>query len=66
MRGQTSVTTALLVAAFLATAAIALEVGEAAPGFQLPGSDGETYRLEDYRGKSAVVIAWFPKAFTGG
>ncbi|MFC2173398.1 hypothetical protein ACFLU6_12305 [Acidobacteriota bacterium] len=32
----------------------------------LEGSDGKTYRLEDYRGEKAVVLAWFPKAFTGG
>jgi peroxiredoxin len=44
----------------------ALAVGAAAPAFSLPGSDGKTYRLEDYAGKQAVVIAWFPKAFTGG
>jgi thioredoxin-dependent peroxiredoxin len=29
-------------------------------------SDGRSYRLVDYRDRSAVVIAWFPKAFTGG
>lgn len=43
-----------------------LKAGDEAPGFNLPGSDGKTYRLSDYRGKSAVVLAWFPKAFTGG
>ncbi len=43
-----------------------LEVGTVAPPFSLPGSDGKTYSLEDYAGKQAVVIAWFPKAFTGG
>ena len=40
--------------------------GEAAPAFKLAGSDGKTYSLEDFQGKQAVVIAWFPKAFTGG
>jgi len=45
---------------------VKLEIGAAAPPFSLPGSDGETHRLEDYVGKKAVVIAWFPKAFTGG
>lgn len=44
----------------------ALAVGQAAPGFNLPGSDGKTYNLKDYAGKSAVVLAWFPKAFTAG
>jgi len=43
-----------------------LAVGAPAPSFSLPGSDGKTYRLEDFVGKQAVVIAWFPKAFTGG
>jgi len=41
-------------------------VGEEAPAFELPGSDGNTYSLSDYRGKRVVVLAWFPKAFTGG
>jgi peroxiredoxin Q/BCP len=39
--------------------------GDAAPAFELPGSDGKTHRLADYAGKT-VVLAWFPKAFTGG
>jgi len=44
----------------------ALNVGDVAPAFDLPGSDGRTHRLADYAGRSAVVLAWFPKAFTGG
>lgn len=43
-----------------------LAVGDMAPDFSLPGSDGNTYSLSDYRGKQAVVIAWFPKAYTSG
>ena len=42
-----------------------LKVGDPAPAFELPGSDGKTYTLAKLQGK-AVVIAWFPKAFTGG
>jgi peroxiredoxin Q/BCP len=42
------------------------EAGDPAPSFTLPGSDGKTYSLADYQGKKAVVVAWFPKAFTGG
>ena len=43
-----------------------LKVGDMAPNFSLRGSDGRTHTLAEYRGKSAVVLAWFPKAFTGG
>jgi len=43
-----------------------LKVGDPAPNFTLQASDGKTYTLADYRGKQAVVIAWFPKAYTSG
>src|SRR5919109_289266 len=43
-----------------------LKVGDPAPDFSLQASDGKTYKLSDFKGKQAVVIAWFPKAFTGG
>ncbi len=42
-----------------------LSEGDAAPGFALIGSDGQTHRLADHEGRT-VVLAWFPKAFTGG
>jgi cytochrome oxidase Cu insertion factor (SCO1/SenC/PrrC family) len=42
-----------------------LKVGDRAPDFSLPGSDGKTHKLSDYKGRT-VVLAWFPKAFTGG
>jgi peroxiredoxin len=45
--------------------AMVVNVGDAAPAFSLAGSDGKTHKLSDYKGK-AVVLAWFPKAFTGG
>jgi peroxiredoxin Q/BCP len=41
-------------------------VGDLAPDFALQGSDGEVHRLSDLRGERAVVLAWFPKAFTSG
>lgn len=56
---------ALLVGS-LPTIAVALEVGEPAPDFELPASDGRTYRLSDFEGKSSVILAWFPRAFTSG
>jgi peroxiredoxin Q/BCP len=48
-----------------AIASVVLRAGDVAPPFTLAASDGVTYRLSDFRGR-AVVIAWFPKAFTGG
>jgi thioredoxin-dependent peroxiredoxin len=44
---------------------ISLGPGDAAPDFVLEASDGRRYRLHDLRGR-VVVLAWFPKAFTGG
>jgi peroxiredoxin Q/BCP len=46
--------------------AVELKVGEKAPNFKLQGSDGKTHNLADFVGKQAVVLAWFPAAFTGG
>jgi thioredoxin-dependent peroxiredoxin len=46
--------------------AMELKVGDLAPDFTLQASDGKTYHLADFRGKRAVVLAWFPKAFTSG
>jgi hypothetical protein len=43
------------------SAGIALNVGDAAPVFTLQASDGQTYTLTDFRGKQAVVLAWFPE-----
>lgn len=43
-----------------------LAAGDAAPAFSLPGSDGKTHTLAEHAGKRVVVLAWFPKAFTGG
>jgi thioredoxin-dependent peroxiredoxin len=58
---------------FLLCAAVAraqspgeLKPGDPAPAFSLPGSDGKTYTLAEFKGKMPVVLAWFPKAFTGG
>jgi peroxiredoxin Q/BCP len=55
-----------VVSVSLGTLAAALEVGEMAPDFSLEASDGQRYQLSDYRGKQAVVVAWFPRAFTSG
>ena len=58
---------ALSIAALAHTAhADAPKVGDKAPDFKLQGSDGQEYSLSQFAGKQAVVLAWFPKAFTGG
>ena len=43
-----------------------LKVGDAAPDFTLPGTDGKTYKLSDFKGKKTVVLAFYVLAFTGG
>ena len=50
----------------MAQAPVELKVGDMAPAFSAPGSDGRTHTLAESIGKRAVVLAWFPKAFTGG
>ncbi len=59
-------TAALLVAVMNNANAADLKVGDKAPDFQLKGSDGNEYSLSQFNGKQAVVVAWFPKAFTRG
>jgi peroxiredoxin Q/BCP len=43
-----------------------LKIGDEAPDFTLPDTDGKPVKLSDFRGKKAVVLAFFPAAFTGG
>lgn len=43
-----------------------LKPGDQAPEFELTGSDGKKHKLSDFKDKQAVVLAWYPKAFTGG
>ena len=46
------------------SAAGELKPGDAAPNFTLHASDGKVYTLADFTGRRAVVLAWFPKAYT--
>jgi peroxiredoxin Q/BCP len=64
MNKMASCTLGLMLLAGPASAAD-LKVGDAAPDFALPGTDGKTHRLSEMKGKT-VVLAWFPKAFTSG
>lgn len=43
-----------------------LKVGDKAPDFTLPSTEGGTVHIADFIGKSTVVLAFFPAAFTGG
>ena len=43
-----------------------LNIGELAPNFKLQATNGDYYQLSDYKGKQAVVIAWYPMANTRG
>jgi peroxiredoxin Q/BCP len=42
-----------------ASAATALEVGEKAPDFTLPGTTGEKFSLSQFRGKNLVLIEFY-------
>ena len=59
-------TLGLILTALFSLPLMALEVGQPAPEFTLQATDGKTYSLSDFKGKQAVVIAWYPKAFTKG
>jgi peroxiredoxin Q/BCP len=56
----------LLTLGFALAAQADVAVGDPAPAFALSGSDGKVHSLTDSVGKRAVVVAWFPKAFTPG
>jgi peroxiredoxin len=44
-----------------------LKVGDSAPDFKVPTTTAaKSFQLSDYKGKSGVVVAFFPAAFTGG
>jgi len=47
-------------------AATRLKVGDKAPNFSLQGTDGKTYTLASFQGRQAIVVAWFPMAYTRG
>jgi peroxiredoxin Q/BCP len=43
-----------------------LKPGDAAPDFELPDQDGNLVRLSQFRGRSAVVVYFYPKDDTSG
>ena len=42
------------------------KTGEPAPSFSLPDQDGNTINSEDFKGKQAMVLFFYPKAMTPG
>lgn len=44
----------------------AIKVGDAAPDWTLPGTDGKEHALTELLKDGPVVLAWFPKAYTRG
>ncbi len=42
-----------------------LQIGDKAPEFKLPASDGKNYSLQDFKGKK-VVLYFYPKDDTSG
>ena len=56
---------AILIAIALATPASALQVGDKAPDFELPGSQGKPVKLSELTAKGPVVLYTFIAAFTG-
>jgi len=50
----------------LSVSATELNLGTQAPNFTLQATNGDYYQLKDYRGKQAVVLAWYPMANTRG
>jgi len=43
-----------------------LKTGDKAPDFTLPSTEGGSVHIAEFIGKSTVVLAFFPAAFTGG
>jgi peroxiredoxin Q/BCP len=39
------------------------DVGDMAPAFSLPGSDGQVHSLSEHLGRRPVVLAWFSRVF---
>jgi peroxiredoxin Q/BCP len=46
--------------------ALALQVGDKAPDFSLPGTTAEAIKLADFMGKKPVVVFFYIGAFTRG
>jgi len=54
-----------MIMAMMAALSAAIAPGTKAPAFDLEASNGKKVSLADYQGQT-LVLAFFPKAFTGG
>jgi peroxiredoxin Q/BCP len=54
----------VVLALAMAAPAAALQVGQKAPDFTLPGSDGKQVKLSELTAKGPVVLYTFIQAFT--
>jgi peroxiredoxin Q/BCP len=65
---KTSKIACTLIALFTSLSLFAtdLKVGDKAPDFKLQATTGDYYQLSDYKGKQAIVLAWYPMANTRG
>ena len=43
-----------------------IEIGKPAPAFTLKDQDGKEVKLSSFKGKKSILIAFYPKDFTGG
>ena len=64
-RGYLGILAGAVIGLLLTTDAGALEIGQKAPDFALPSSNGKEMKLSDPLGKGPVVIFTFIQAFTG-
>jgi len=45
---------------------VGVKLGEGAPDFTLPNSEGRKVNLKDYRGKWQVALVFYPALFKAG
>ena len=64
--GVLTLTIAFSLAISSTLSATELKVGDDAPDFSLKATNGKTYTLAHYKGRQAVVLAWYPMANTRG
>jgi peroxiredoxin Q/BCP len=57
---------ALVIALVAAPAFAEVKVGDAAPDFTLKDQDGKDVKLSSFKGQKNVIVAFYPKDFSGG